>query len=162
MSETRKYLTFTLGEELFALDIASVREIQDVTEITRIPKTPEFMRGVVNLRGNAVPVMDLRQKFGMERTERTINTRIVILEIRRGEGISLIGSLADSVKEVFEMEAEAVDPPPRMGTSVRADFIQGIGKQNGKFVLILDIDKVFTERELDEARAAEDAAGATA
>jgi purine-binding chemotaxis protein CheW len=143
-----RYLTLTLGDEFFALDIYSVREILDMTEITRIPQTPHFMSGVVNVRGNAVPVIDLRLKFGMPPGERTLNTRIVIMEIGDGETVTAIGAIADSVKEVLELETDKIDPPPRMGMSVGADFIKGIGKRDGKFVLILDVEKVFTSDEI--------------
>ncbi len=149
-SGTERFLTLTLDEEYFALDIYSVREILDMTEITRIPQTPKFMLGVVNVRGNAVPVIDLRLKFGMDKGETTLNTRIVIMEIKRGdEDIAVLGAMADSVKEVLEMESEKIDQPPKMGTSIRTDFIRGIGKHNGKFILILDIDKVFSTEELE-------------
>lgn len=143
-----RFLTLTLGKEFFALDITSVREILDMTDITRIPQTPEYMRGVVNVRGNAVPVVDLRAKFGMETVERTLNTRIVILEINQGEKKTAIGAIADSVKEVLEIESDKIDPPPRMGASIKTDFIRGIGKHDGRFILILDVDKVFTSEEV--------------
>lgn len=147
-SSTHRFLTLTLGDENFALDIYSVREILDMTDITRIPQTPEYMRGVVNVRGSAVPVIDLGLQFGLGRIETTINTRIVIIEIKRGEEISPIGAIADSVDEVLELEQDKIDPPPKMGASIKADFIQGIGKHNGKFVIVLDIHKVFSAEEL--------------
>lgn len=162
----RRFLTFTLGEVFFALDIYSVREILDLQDITRIPGAPEFMRGVVNVRGTAVPVMDLRMKFGLGRVEKTLNTRVVIVEITKNETTSVVGAMADSVKEVLELEPEAIDPPPAMGAAVHTDFIRGIGKHGGRFILILDADKVFTSDEIqDVARVVEDAArdaGATA
>ncbi len=143
-----KYLTLTLAEEFFALDINSVREILDMTEITRIPQTPEYMRGVVNLRGNAVPVIDLRRKFGLGCTEQTINTRIVIMEVIQDHEQNLLGALADSVKEVLELDASQIDPPPKMGTKVKAEFIKGIAKHNNKFILLMDINKAFSAEEL--------------
>lgn len=147
-SGSQRFLTMTLGEELFAIDIFSVREILDFTDITRIPQTPEFMRGVVNVRGSAVPVIDLKMKFGLGKVERTLNTRIVIVEIKRDEEIAVMGALADSVKEVLELETDRIDPPPRMGAAVRADFIRGIGKHGDRFLLILDVDKVFSSEEI--------------
>ncbi len=146
-SGSQRFLTMTLGDELFAIDIFSVREILDYTEITRIPQTPEFMRGVVNVRGSAVPVIDLRMKFGLGQVERTLNTRIVIVEIKRDDAVSVMGALADSVKEVLELETDRIDPPPRMGAAVRADFIRGIGKHGDRFLLVLDVDKVFSSDE---------------
>jgi len=143
-----KFLTFTLADEHFALDITSVREIQDMTDVTRIPQSPEFMRGVVNLRGNAVPVIDLRLKFGMGVTEQTINTRIVIIDVVIDDEMIQLGALADSVKEVLELDASQIDPPPKMGTGLKTDYLKGIAKNNGAFILVLDIDKVFSASEL--------------
>lgn len=147
-SGSQRFLTMTLGNELFAIDIFSVREILDYTDITRIPQTPDFMRGVVNVRGNAVPVVDLKMKFGLGQVEQTLNTRIVIVEIKRDDMVSVMGALADSVKEVLELETDRIDPPPRMGAAVRADFIRGIGKHGDRFILVLDVDKVFSSDEI--------------
>lgn len=154
-SSAGKYLTLVIAGEFYAIEISSVREVLDMTEITRIPQTPEFMRGVVNLRGNAVPVMDLRLKFGMGKTERTINTRIVIMEIASGEEIWLLGAIADSVKEVLEIEESMIDPPPRMGTGIRTEFLKGLAKYEGKFILLLDTKKVFSTEELSVVQDAE-------
>jgi len=149
-ASTERFLTLSLGDVLFAIDIFSVREILDYTDITRIPQTPAFMRGVVNVRGAAIPVMDLRMKFGMGRVEHTLNTRIVILEFKKENGVTIFGVLADSVKEVLELETSRIDPPPRMGTVVKADFIRGIGKHDGRFILILDAGKVFASEDILE------------
>jgi purine-binding chemotaxis protein CheW len=143
-----QYLTFTLDEELFALDIASVREILDMTVITRIPRVPEFMRGVINLRGRAVPVVDLRLKFGLGRTEKTVHTCIIITEVEQDGEKLVVGALADSVQEVFELEPEAIEPSPRMGTAIRAEFIKGMGRRDERFIVILDVNKVFSSEEL--------------
>ncbi|EPR43965.1 CheW protein [Desulfovibrio sp. X2] len=148
-SETlQRFLTLTLDREHFALDIYSVREILDMTDITRIPQTPEYMRGVVNVRGSAVPVVDLRLKFGMPAAERTLNTRIVILEIARGEKASAVGVIADSVKEVLEIDSARIDPPPRMGTGIKVDFIKGIARHEDRFLIVLDIARVFSTDEV--------------
>jgi len=162
MSEsTNQYLTFTLGDEVFALDIASVREVLEYTTITKVPRTPEAIRGVINLRGRAVPVVDVRLKFGMPETQRTVNTCIIIVEVQLGGEETVLGALADSVKEVMDIEPKDIEPAPRMGTSIRADFIQGIGKHGDDFIILLDIDKVFTEDELSVAEAvAEDSQSA--
>jgi len=148
---TNQYLTFTLGDEVFALDIASVREVLEYTTITKVPRTPEAIRGVINLRGRAVPVVDVRLKFGMPETERTVNTCIIIVEVRLGGEETVLGALADSVKEVMDIEPKDIEPAPRMGTSIRSDFIRGIGKQGDDFIILLDIDRVFTEDELSVA-----------
>ncbi len=156
-----RFLTFTLGEIFFALNIHSVREILDLPEITRIPGAPDYMRGVVNVRGTAVPVMDLRMKFGLGQVEKTVNTRVVIVEIAKNDSTSVVGALADSVKEVLELEPEAIDPPPSMGAAVRTDFVRGIGKHGGRFLLILDVDKIFASEDIqDVSRIVEEAAGA--
>ena len=145
---TQQYLTFGLGEEVFALETGSVREVIELVPVTRIPKTPPFMRGVINLRGHAVPVVDLRIKFDMPTAHDTVNTCIIIVDVEvEGESCSM-GAIVDSVREVFEMTSDQINPPPRMGTSIRADFIRGMGKQNEEFIMILDIGKVFSQEEL--------------
>lgn len=156
-----RFLTFTLGEAFFALNISSVREILDLQDITRIPGAPDFMRGVVNVRGAAVPVMDMRRKFGLGQVEKTLNTRVIIVEITRNDSTAVVGAMADSVKEVLELEQDAIDPPPAMGAAVRTDFIRGIGKHGGRFILILDVDKVFSTDEIqDVAKVMEEASTA--
>jgi purine-binding chemotaxis protein CheW len=139
----KRYLTLTLGGECFAIDIFAVREILDYTDITRIPQTPACMRGVVNVRGSAVPVMDLGVKLGLGEVVRTINTRIVIVEIRHEDKVSLMGALADSVREVLELEDAAIVPPPSLGVAVEVACIQGIARHEGRFVIVLDVDRVF-------------------
>lgn len=149
MSDTNnQYLTFTLGEEVFALEIASVREVLEYTSITKVPRTPEYIRGVINLRGRAVPVVDVRLKFGMPATERTVNTCIIIVEVDLEGESTVLGALSDSVKEVMDIEPENIEPAPRIGTSIKADFIKGIGKHGEDFIILLDINKVFSEEEL--------------
>jgi purine-binding chemotaxis protein CheW len=147
-ADTIQYLTFKLGEEMFALDIAKVREVLDFTTVTKVPRTPEFMRGVINLRGSVVPVVDLRLKFGMTRTESSVNTCIIITEVTVDGDTAVLGALADSVQEVLDLEPGSIAPAPRIGTKLRTDFIKGMGKQNDRFVIILDIDKVFSVDEL--------------
>ena len=148
IGESTQYLTFTLDEELFALDIAKVREVLDFTSITKVPQTPDFMRGVINLRGSVVPVVDMRSKFDMPIAETTVNTCIIIVEVDiDGEG-TVLGAMADSVQEVLELGPEQIEPPPRIGTKLKTDFIKGMGKRDDQFVIILDIDKVFSALEL--------------
>jgi len=146
--ETTQYLTFKLEDEIFALDISKVREVLDFTTITKVPKTPEFMRGVINLRGSVVPVVDLRLKFGLSRTENTVNTCIIITEVTVDNETMVLGALADSVQEVMDLEPERIEPAPRIGTHLNTAFIRGMGKRNNTFVIILDIDKVFSIEEL--------------
>jgi purine-binding chemotaxis protein CheW len=146
--QTNQYLTFTLDREVFALSIDSVREVLELTDITRIPRTPEFMRGVINLRGHAVPVVDLRRKFRMRVAEDTVNTCIIIVEVTFEGERTIMGALADSVREVVELDAGEIEAAPKMGTAVRTEFIKGMGKQNEQFIIILDVDKVFSVEEL--------------
>ena len=146
--ETTQYLTFKLADEVFALDISKVREVLDFTTITKVPKTPEFMRGVINLRGSVVPVVDLRLKFGMSRTEKTVNTCIIITEVTVDSETAVLGALADSVQEVMDLDPDHIEPAPKIGTHLNTEFIRGMGKRDNTFVIILDIDKVFSIDEL--------------
>jgi purine-binding chemotaxis protein CheW len=148
ITETVQYLTFKLAEEVFALDVAKVREILEFTSITKVPQTPEFMRGVINLRGGVVPVIDLRLNFGMTRTEQTINTCIIVVEVSLDGEVIVLGILADSVQEVVDMEPDHIEPAPHIGTKLNTEFIKGMGKINDDFVMILDIDKVFSVDDL--------------
>jgi len=148
VNEMTQYLTFRLDQEIFALDITKVREVLDLTTMTKVPRTPDFMRGVINLRGSVVPVVDLRLKFGMTATERTLNTCIIIAEVTIGGERTLLGALADSVQEVIDLDAGQIEPPPRLGTSIHTEFIRGMGKRDERFVIILDVDRVFSSDEL--------------
>jgi len=143
-----QYLTFTLADEVFAVDVARVREILEMPSITKVPQVPDFMRGVINLRGCVVPVIDLRLKFGMRETAQTVNTCIIVVEVLMdGENI-VLGALADSVQEVIEMEPSQIEAAPHIGTHLKTEFLKGMGKYNEHFVMILDIDKVFSGEEL--------------
>jgi purine-binding chemotaxis protein CheW len=155
-TETHQYLTFKLDEEVFSLTITKVREVLDYTEITRVPKTPDFMRGVINVRGGVVPVVDLRVKFGMPPTPRTVNTCIIIVEVAMDEDTTVLGVLADQVEEVLEIAPQSIEAAPRIGTRLRTDFIQGMGKRDEEFIIILDIDKVFSGEELSVVQGAEE------
>jgi purine-binding chemotaxis protein CheW len=147
-TDTTQYLTFKLGEEMFALNIAKVREVLDFTTVTRVPRTPDFMRGVINLRGSVVPVVDLRRKFNMAISENTVNTCIIISEVTVDGDTTVLGCLADSVQEVIDLGPENIAPAPRIGTKLRTEFIKGMGRQSDRFVIILDIDQVFSADEL--------------
>ena len=146
--ESVQFLTFKLGDEVFALDITKVREVLDFTAVTKVPRTPEFMRGVINLRGSVVPVVDLRLKFGMTRTENSVNTCIIITEVTVDGDTTVLGALADSVQEVMDLEPGNIAPAPRIGTKLRTEFIKGMGKRDDRFIILLDIDKVFSTDEL--------------
>jgi len=148
ITEVRQYLTFRLGDEVFALDVAKVREVLDLTPITRIPRTPEFMRGVINLRGSVVPVVDLRSSFGMAVTDTTVNSCIIVVEVVLENEVVVIGALADSVEEVVDLEPDQIQPPPKIGTHVNTEFIHGMGKRDSRFLMILNIDQVFSSEDL--------------
>lgn len=148
ITETTQYLTFKLQNEIFALDISKVREVLDFTSITKVPRTPEFMRGVINLRGSVVPVVDMRLKFGMSKTEKTVNTCIIIVEISLDGDTTVLGALADAVQEVIDLEPDQIEPPPKIGTKLNTEFIKGMGKRDSDFIIILDIDKVFSAEDI--------------
>jgi purine-binding chemotaxis protein CheW len=147
-TEITQFLTFKLGDEVFALDITNVREVLDFTTATKVPQTPEFMRGVINLRGSVVPVVDLRLKFGMTKTESSVNTCIIITEVTVDNETTILGALADSVQEVLDLEPGSIAAAPKIGTKLKTDFIKGMGKRDDRFIIILDIDKVFSSDEL--------------
>jgi purine-binding chemotaxis protein CheW len=157
-SQLAQYLTFTLDGGRFAIDIERTREVLAFTSATKVPRTPDFMRGVINLRGHVVPVIDLRLKFGLPRTEKTINTCVVILEVEVDGTSTILGALADSVQEVIELARDQLAPPPRIGTRINTDYIRGIGKRDDQFIMILDIDRVLTA---DDIRATTGGAGET-
>lgn len=152
ITETRQYLTFKLDSEVYALDVATVREVLDFTAVTRIPRTPEFMRGVINLRGSVVPVVDLRLGFGMSATEKTVNTCIIVVEVCLEGETTIMGALADSVEEVIDLEPSQIQPAPRIGTTIKTDFIRGMGSRESNFLMILDIDKVFSADQFSALR----------
>jgi len=159
ITETTQYLTFKLDEEVFSVDISKVREVLDFTTVTKVPQTPDFMRGVINLRGSVVPVVDLRLKFGMSRTEKTVNTCVIIVEINIEGEVTVLGALADSVQEVIDLEPDQIEPAPKIGTRLRTDFITGMGKRENQFIMILDIDKIFSSEEIAVVQGASSGTG---
>lgn len=143
--DTTQYLSFTLADEVFAVDVARVREILEFTNATRIPQTPPYLRGVINLRGSVVPVVDLRLLFGLSATQRTINTCVIVLELKVDGETVIAGALADSVREVLELEPAEIEAAPRLGTRLNTDFIKGMGKRHDQFLMLLDIDRIFSD-----------------
>ncbi len=143
-----QYLTFLLGEETFALDIRSVREIIQYCAMTSVPLMPEFVRGVINLRGAVVPVIDLHARFGRPAAAVGKKTCIVIFDsLREGERVEL-GLMVDAVSEVLDIAADAIEPAPNFGSSVRREFIRGMGKLDSRFVILLEPDKAFDVEEM--------------
>ncbi len=151
--ETNQFLAFKLEDEVFAFDISKVREVLEFDEVTKVPQTPGMMKGVINLRGSVVPVIDMRIKFGMGETEKTVNTVIIIIEVELDNESTMIGALVDSVKEVMDLDQEHIEPPPSIGTRLNTEFIRGMGKQGGQFIIILDIERVFSSEELEMVHA---------
>ncbi|MGA2244951.1 MAG: chemotaxis protein CheW [Verrucomicrobiota bacterium] len=161
-NETAQYITFKLGDELFAINVTQVREVLELPQITKVPTAPDYMRGVVNVRGKAIPVVDLRLKFGLPSTPDTINSRIVVLELELDGETTVLGGIADSVHEVIELEAGQINPPPRIAMRWRTDLIQGMGRRGDEFIIILDINRVFASAGPALLKTAEIAAEAAA
>jgi purine-binding chemotaxis protein CheW len=146
--QTDQYLTFTLDKETYAIEIVKVREVIDCTYVTKVPRMPLYLCGVINLRGSVVPVIDLRRILGMTVADRTIDTCIIITEVTMEDDMTHVGMLADSVQEVIDVDPSQIDPPPRLGTKLDTGFIKGMGKREDRFFIILNIDKVLSGDEL--------------
>ncbi len=145
-----QYLTFALGDEVFAMDIRTVREIIQHGAMTTVPLMPDFVRGVINLRGAVVPVIDLQARFGRPAAKVSKKTCVIIFDsVRDGERVEL-GLMVDAVSEVIEIAAGQIEPPPNFGTAVRRDFIKGMGKVASRFVIILEPDRAFDVGEMAE------------
>ncbi len=143
-----QYLTFGLAGEEYAIAVLEVREILEYTVLTKVPGTPAFIRGVMNLRGSVVPVIDLALKFGLEERPITRWTCIIIIEVAHESDRTTIGILADSVSQVVDLRADDIEPPPSFGTGIRVEYLIGMGKLGRKFALILDVDKVLSPTEM--------------
>jgi purine-binding chemotaxis protein CheW len=146
-----KYLTFVLAGEEYGLEILKVREIIGMMDITAVPRTPDFVRGVINLRGKVIPIMDLRLKFGMDGAEQTEQTCIIVVAVN---GIEM-GVVVDKVSEVLDIAAKEIEDAPSFGVTVDTDFILGMGKSRGKVTILLDIGKVLTTAEAEVVSALE-------
>ena len=138
-----KALTLRLHDEIFAIEAESVREILDLVPITEVPNAPPFVGGLINVRGRVVPLADLRVMFGMDRPPPDKDTRIVVIEIDIGGEPTVAGILADKVHDVTDLEATSIEEAPRVGMRWRADFVRGIGKRNGGFIIIPDLGRIF-------------------
>ena len=147
-NEARQFLTFSLADEHFAVGTLNVREIIEYGQLTSVPMMPPSIRGVINLRGAVVPVIDLGARFGGRQTEIGRRTCIIILEVHNGEEEQVIGVVVDAVSEVLEIAPADIEPPPAFGANIRSDFIQGMGKVGGRFVILLDIGRVLSVDEL--------------
>ena len=146
--EINSYLTFKLNDELFAANVAKVLNILEMTKITEVPKAPGYMKGVINLRGTVLPVVDTKIKFDMGITKFTNNTCILVLDIEMDNESVHVGAIVDSVQEVLEFDEKQIQPPPSIGSKYRSEFIEGMVKYNDDFIMILNMDLVFSLDEL--------------
>ncbi len=148
ITKINSYLSFNLGDEEFAVNVSKVLNILEMLKITEVPKSPEYMKGVINLRGTVLPVIDTRIKFGMTPTEYTNNTCIVVMEIEMDNDIVQVGTLVDSVQAVLELEDSEIQPPPSIGSKYKSEFIYGMVKVDEKFIMLLDMEKVLSAEEV--------------
>jgi purine-binding chemotaxis protein CheW len=146
--QLHQYLTFMLSGEVFAIGILSIKEIIEYGQLTEVPRMPEFIRGVINLRGAVVPVIDLGARFGRQATAVSRRTCIVIIEVEHDDEQQVVGVMVDAVNEVLDIPANEIEPAPSFGAKIRADFIRGMGKVGGKFVIILNVDHVLSLGEM--------------
>jgi len=148
LTKIDSYLSFKLGDEEFAAHVGKVLNILEMTKITEVPKSPDYMKGVINLRGTVLPVVDTRIKFGMTPTEYTPNTCIVVMEVEMEGDIVQVGALVDSVQAVLEIDEAQIQPPPSIGSKYKSEFIYGMAKIDERFIMLLDMDKVFSADEI--------------
>lgn len=160
--QIQQYLTFVLGGEVFAMGILAIKEIIEYAELTEVPMTPEYLRGVINLRGAVVPVIDLSIRFGKPASQVTKRTCIVIIEIEASGERHILGVVVDAVNAVLDIPTTEIEPPPAFGARIRTDFIHGMGKVNGKFVILLNVDHVLAVEEMHVLTEAQDAAASEA
>lgn len=143
--EVLQLVTFRLGKEEFSMDILKVQEIIRHMDLTRVPRTPDFVDGVINLRGRVIPVLDLRKRFGLPEGERTNETRIIVVDVDN----RTVGLKVDAVSEVLRLPADTVEPPPSLVTGIESDYIKGVGKLDGRLIILLDVAKILTRTEKD-------------
>jgi purine-binding chemotaxis protein CheW len=151
-NEIREYLTFGLDADLYAINVANIKEVLGVPRVTRVPRMPAFMSGVINLRGNVVPVLDLRRKFGLGETQYSADTSIIVTELRNvfkeDEDESFtIGIFSDIVHKVVSIEQSMIEPPPKIGVAINSEFITGMGRIDDDFVIILNVNRLLSEKE---------------
>lgn len=144
----QSYLSFRLGDELFAANVTKVLEILEIPRITKVPKSPDYLRGVINLRGAVLPVVDSRIKFGLPKVEDSVNSCIIVLSIAVSSEIVTIGIIVDSVQEVLELEQQSIQDVPSIGSKYKSEFIDGMVKVNEQFIMLINLDKVFSLEEM--------------
>lgn len=148
IKESGQYLTFQLGDELFAFDVLRTNEVLEVSQITRIPGASDAMVGVINLRGSVVPVVDLRKRLNMPIKDHTIDTSIIIIDTEYGDDKVILGVLVDAAKQVIMLDKSQLEPPPKVGMKLNIEYITAIGKHDNNFIILLNSDKIFSEQEL--------------
>jgi len=147
-TQTNSYLTFKLGEEEFGIHVSQVLNILEMTKITSIPQSPDFMKGVINLRGMVLPVVDIRLKFGLPEIPPTNNTCIIVMDLKLGDEIVHIGSIVDEVVSVLEIEEDQIEGSPNLGKQYQSEFIQGMAREDDAFIMLLDMERVFNAAEI--------------
>lgn len=148
-STINQYLTFSLDDGLYAVSIDSVREVLEYTKITSLPRAADYMKGIIKLRGQGVPVIDLGIKFGMTETPIGKDTAIIVMDVESDDGTVIVGALADTVHEVIDIASDKIEPAPRLETNLAAEFIRGVSGMDDGFVVILDIGRVFNSDEVE-------------
>ena len=155
---SRQFLSFVLDGALYAVEVAQVQEVLEYTQPVRLPCTIDYVEGLISSREQGISVVNLRKKFELKTVEPTKKTRIIIIEINHvdGDNVSLVtfGAIADSVEEVIDLEEDTIEPAPKFGNNISGEYIRGIGKKDNKFIIILDIDKVFSTEEIVALKAA--------
>ena len=152
IEQNTQYLTFELAEESYGIEVKSIREILEMQRITSVPRTADYLLGVMNVRGRVVPVVDLRLKFGLIKAKETVDSVIIVLELTDNGTETLMGLLVDGVNEVLELGSESVEPAPRIGTTVDGRLLSGMGKQEDRFILLLNTEAVFSDEDLEVAQ----------
>lgn len=148
ISKTNEYITFTLEEEEYAIEVSGIESILEYTKVTKLPGTDDTVKGVINLRGRALPVIDLRTALGLKASEVTQNTSIIIMLIESDNKIATIGGIVDSVREVMEITPDMIQEAPKVGIRIKSNFISGIAEKGDNFVIILDIHRMLTDNQL--------------
>ncbi|MGE4298581.1 MAG: chemotaxis protein CheW [Desulfovibrionaceae bacterium] len=144
-AELQQLVTFSIGEEEFGVDILKVQEIIRTMEITKVPRAPEFVEGVINLRGKVIPIIDLRMRFGLTSREHDKHTRIIVIEINN----MVVGFVVDSVSEVLRIPANTIEPPPPVVSGLESEYISGVGKLADRLLILLDLDRLLSTEEVD-------------
>lgn len=157
-TELLQLVTFVVGSEEYAIPILAVQEINRMMQITKVPQSPEFVEGVINLRGKIIPVIDLRRRFGMPIDQETGDERIVVVEVNSGGDTRVIGFTVDRVNEVLRISPEIVDPAPGMVTGSESDYVQGVGKLDDRLLILLSLDRLFNDEQLAQVDATAQAA----